>query len=173
MFSGKTSRVGDEVDRYHIANKNCIIVKYIDDNRYAGTSKNSLLTHSGREHRNVPVIQAATLEEVYDEISEYDVIGIDEIQFFDDNVEILQLLANSGKIVFCAGLDANSNCKPFKRMGEVICICEDVIKLKAVCMACCDSEASFSHKLVSNTEEVEIGSIDKYASLCRSCMFSV
>lgn len=173
MYSGKTSRVGDEVFRYHIANKSCIIVKYKDDDRYTGTVKNSLLTHSGREFSSHPVIKALTLTEVFEEISECDVIGIDEIQFFDDNVEVLQSLANSGKIIFCAGLDANSDCKPFKRIAEVIAISEDVIKLKAVCMGCGNHEASFSYRMAPSDDEIDIGSFGKYASLCRRCMFDL
>lgn len=164
-----TSSMCVDVERYHIANKLCIIVKYTDDNRY--DSKNGgLVSHAGHEFGAVPVVNARTLADVYDEINDYEVIGIDEVQFYPDNIEVIQQLANSGKIIIASGLDANSMGKSFARMGELIPLAEDVIKLKAVCMKCC-APASFTCRITTEDAEVSIGGVDKYLSVCRRCMW--
>jgi thymidine kinase len=108
MFASKTSTMCNDVERYRIANKLCVIVKFSNDTRYNHLAKNGgIVTHAGFEHCKCPVIPARTLTEVFDEISEYEVIGIDETQFFPDCVEIVQKLANMCKIMICAGLDGD------------------------------------------------------------------
>ncbi len=173
MFAGKTSRMVADVERLHIGNKMCVIVSYAGDDRYADDAKNGgVVTHARREHHRVPIVRTANLTDVFDEISEYDVVGIDETQFYPDNVEVTQRLANMGKIVIAAGLDTDFKAKPFGRMPELISISEDVIKLKAVCMKCC-GDASFTHRITNNDEIIDIGGADKYIAICRSCLWVV
>jgi thymidine kinase len=161
----------DAVERYHIAKKLCVIVKYGKDTRYDHLAKNGgLVTHAGIEHCKVPVVSAETLESVFDEISKYEVIGIDEVQFFKDCVEISQRLACMGKVIICAGLDGDHQAKPFNRVLELVPLAEDVYKLKAVCMKCCE-DASFTMRInqANNADIKDIGGVDKYAAVCRKC----
>jgi thymidine kinase len=164
----------DAVERYHIAKKHCVIVKYSDDKRYDHLAKNGgIVTHAGIEHCKVSVVPAKTLKSVFDEISKYEVIGIDEVQFFDDCVEIIQQLACMGKVLICAGLDGNHQAKPFNRMLELVPLAEDIYKLKAVCMKCFE-DASFTMKIshVNNADIKDIGGADKYMAVCRKCRWS-
>lgn len=171
MFSSKTSSMCNEVEKYHIANKLCVIVKFAADTRYDSLATHGgVVTHAGREHHKIPIVRASRLTDVFDEISEYEIIGVDETQFFPDNVEVLQRLANMGKIVIAAGLDGNYLGKPFGRMAEIFPIAEEIIKLKAVCMKCC-ADASFTQRIAGGDQEVEIGGADKYLAVCRSCMW--
>lgn len=176
MFSQKSTSMCEGVERYRIANKLCVIVKYSRDTRYDHLAKNGgIVTHAGYEHCKCPVVTAQKLAEVFDEISEYEVIGIDEIQFFEDCVEIVETLANMGKIMICAGLDGDCKQKPFGRVLELIPYAEDVVKLKAVCMHCCD-DASFTKRIISDDiqggGQIDIGGADKYISVCRQCLWS-
>lgn len=166
-----TSSMCDSIERYRIAGKKCAMVKYAKDTRYDHLAENGgIVTHAGREHSSVPIYAADNLTEIYDDIAKYSVIGIDEVQFFKDSVEIAQKLANSGKIVICAGLDGDFMGRPFGRVTELVPIAEDITKLKAVCMRC-HEDASFTYR-ISNDEEVEvIGGSDKYIAVCRSCMW--
>lgn len=177
MFGCKSSSMTADVERYHIANKLCCIVKYAADVRYDHLALNGgLVTHAGIEHSRVPIIPAHKLADVFDEISEYEVVGIDEIQFMTDCVEIVQRLANMGKIVICAGLDGDCLQRPFGRVLELIPIAEEVHKLKAVCMKCCD-EASFTEKIgyvPRDGDSIEdIGGADKYIAVCRRCRWNL
>jgi len=160
-----TSGMRDEVDKYRFANKGCCIVKYASDKRYAG---DGLIAHDGKEYQKTPIIITERLGPILDELLGYDVIGIDEMQFFPDCVEVAQQLANNGKIVICSGLDGDFRAKPFGRVAEMIAIAEDVIKLTAVCVKCC-KDASFTYKFASDDQIVDIGGADKYIPLCRSC----
>lgn len=172
MFASKTSHMCNEVERYHIANKLCVTVKYSSDTRYDSLAKSGgIVTHAGREHSKVPVVRTGTLESIYDEISEYEVIGIDEVQFYPDCVEVIQKLANEGKIIICSGLDGNYLGKPFGRILELVPLAEEVVKLKAVCMVCSD-DASFTARRGAAKTEIDIGGADKYIAVCRNCMWN-
>lgn len=171
MFSSKSTSMCCAVERYHIANKLCVIVKYRKDTRYDHLAKSGgVVTHAGYEHSKVPIVHAESLKDVLEEISEYDVIGIDEIQFFSDCVEVVHALANVGKVMICAGLDGDFRGKPFGRVLELIPIAEEVIKLKAVCMKCC-GDASFTARITNETDIEVIGGADKYIAVCRRCMW--
>lgn len=171
MFARKTSSMIDDVERYHIMNRLCVIIKYTADIRYDHlASSGGVVTHAGHERSKVPVERTQTLADIYDVINEYDVIGVDEVQFYPDAPEVLQRLANAGKIIICAGLDATWKGEIFGRMGELIALAEEVTKLKAVCGACC-SNASFTKKLSGTGDDVEIGGADKYIPMCRRCMW--
>ena len=173
MYAAKSSSMCDAVEKYSIAQKRCIIVRYEKDDRYDNLAKSGgLVAHSQREYYNVPYIRTKLLADILEKLKEYDVIGVDEVQFFLDCVEILQQLANMGKIIVCSGLDGNFLAKPFGRIHELIPLCEDVIKLKAVCMQCY-ADASFTHRTTSEVTEVLLGGSDKYMSLCRKCMWSL
>jgi thymidine kinase len=176
MFGGKSSELVNAVDRYRRANYNCVIITYSLDNRYDHLKvSGGVITHSGREYNQVPLIATDSLEKLLEDneydILQYSIIAIDEVQFFSDCVEFAQKLANMGKIVICAGLDANSNAKPFGRMAELACVAEEVIKLHAVCMKCGAIHAHFTIKLVPDDVETEIGGADKYMAVCRKCRY--
>ena len=176
MFSSKTSSLINAIDRYERAKYKCIIITHSMDTRFDYLRvSGGIITHGGREYSSVPIIYTDSLEKLFED-EEYDILGyqviaIDEIQFFNDCVEFAQKLANMGKIVICAGLDANSNAKPFGRMPELACVAEEVIKLHAVCMKCGAIHAHFTIKLVPDEIETEIGGADKYMAVCRKCRY--
>lgn len=117
-------------------------------------------------------------------LGDYDVLGIDEGQFFPDIVEFSEHAANAGKIVVIAALDgcaaehlllALTLClrrtfqrKPFGHVLELIPMAEKVTKLSAVCMICY-KDAAFSKRLGAELEVEVIGGADKYLSVCRAC----
>lgn len=105
---------------------------------------------------------------------EYQVIGIDELQFFDnDIIEVIKKLISQGKRIICSGLDMSADGKPF---GDVIpyiaCIAKEVNKLHAICIDC-GKEAYISHKISDNesneTQTIDVGSNGKYIALCENC----
>lgn len=166
MFSGKSSELIRRVRRYSVANKSCIVIKYDKDTRY---SKDKLATHDSVQYSAIP---AALLASVADDINNFDVIAIDEGQFFPDVVEFSESLANKGKIVIVSALDGTFERKEFAKTLNLIPLAESVVKLTAVCMSCRSKEASFSKRLTSETQVEVIGGKDKYASVCRKCFFA-
>ena len=99
----------------------------------------------------------------------YDVIGIDEAQFFDDGiVNVCNQLAYNGMRVIVAGLDMDYLGKPFGPMPKLLSIADEVTKVHAICVKC-GSLAYASHRLVKNDSQVMLGEKEEYEPLCRDC----
>jgi thymidine kinase len=164
MFAGKTSKLLSCMDRYRIAKKTTILVKYDKDTRY---SADKIVTHN--QHTSTHnVISTAKLSNCIDELWKYNVVGIDEIQFFSE-IELVHSLANHGITVICAGLDGDFLGRPFGRVCELVPLAEKVTKLSAICIDC-SANAGFTSRISGETEQEVIGGADKYVARCRQCM---
>jgi thymidine kinase len=163
MFSGKSTELLRRIDIYNISNRRCILVKYFKDTRY---SESMISTHNKQTKDAIP---ASNISEIFDILMDYDVIGIDEGQFFNDILEV-EKLANNGKIVIIAALDATFQRLPFNKICELIPRCEKLTKLNAVCIDCY-SPASFSKRITDEKEVEIIGGKEKYKPVCRRCYF--
>ncbi|KAL0055305.1 hypothetical protein WJX82_010437 [Trebouxia sp. C0006] len=163
MFSGKTSELVKRVRRSMAASKKCLLIKYKGDTRYG--PEPTLSTHN---NVHMDAKSVLTLGEMENAAWHYDVIAIDEGQFFPDLVERAEQWANDGKHVFVSALDATFQRKPFLNVLEVIPLAENVIKLTAVCSDCHKS-ASFTKRLSAETDIQVVGGADKYTALCRTC----
>ncbi|XP_046359415.2 thymidine kinase, cytosolic-like [Haliotis rufescens] len=165
MFSGKTTELMRRMKRYQVANYSCLIVKYAKDTRY---DNNGIATH---DRQVLPAIAAETLMTLANEMMEYEVIGIDEGQFFPDVVDFADAMAEKGKVVIVAALDATFQKKGFGDILNLVPLAEHVMKLSAVCMNCYN-EASFTKRKGKETEVEVIGGADKYLAVCRACFKS-
>lgn len=161
MFAGKTTELLRRIERAEIAKKKCCVMKYSKDTRY---SAQNVSTHDLHMRTAIP---CPVLMPTYNEASLYDVIGIDEGQFFPDVVEFSEKLANEGKIVIVAGLDGDFMRKPFGRVLELISKCESITKLTAVCTET-GGDACFTQRLVDSKELELIGGNDMYRAASRS-----
>lgn len=81
-------------------------------------------------------LKASKLKDVKNEALKYDVVGIDEGQFFEDIVEVAEELANNGVVVIVAALDSTFQRKPFGNIINLVPLAEKVYKLTAVCVYC-------------------------------------
>jgi thymidine kinase len=163
MFSGKTEELIRRLKRATIALKKVAIFKPSIDKRY---SRENIVSHDSNQITSIMVDRAIEILEYYDDA---EVIGIDEVQFFNEAiVDVVQFLALKGKRVIIAGLDMDSSGKPFGPMPALLTISEYITKLHAICVDC-GSLASFSFRLVANEDLVVIGARDKYKPLCRRC----
>lgn len=110
------------------------------------------------------------LDEVLTCLDEYDVIAIDEAQFFQDICDKVEYFCNMGKIVLVAALDGTFERKPFGKILDLIPIAEQIQKLSAVCF-CCGNDANYT-KRMSDCKEIElIGGEEMYKPVCRKCFF--
>ncbi|KAG6959171.1 hypothetical protein JG688_00010194 [Phytophthora aleatoria] len=143
MFSGKSTELIRRIHRYQHAKLECLVVKYLFDTRH---SEEMLSTHDKVFVEAMPV---QTLTEVRPFLNEYDVIGIDEGQFYPDLVEFCQDAATMGKVVVVAALDATFERKAFDKVVELIPTADKVIKLNAICSSC-GQDAAFTRRLVAD-----------------------
>ncbi|KAJ5072321.1 thymidine kinase cytosolic [Anaeramoeba ignava] len=165
MFGGKTSELIRRMRRYRIAQKKCLMLKYNKDTRY---TKQFCTTH---DHVTFEAMQCGSyLSAVKEIVADYDVIGVDEGQFFLDVVQFVEDLANKGKIVVVAGLDGTFERKPFGNFLNLVPLAESVCKLNAVCVKTF-KEAPFTRRISEEKEIEVIGGIDKYAAVSRKAFF--
>lgn len=165
MFSGKTEELIRRLRRATIAKQNVEIFKPSIDTRY---DDDDVVSHNKTSIRSTPVQFASDILLL---AGDSDVIGIDEAQFFDDQiVDVCRKLANSGKRVIVAGLDMDASGKPFGPMPFLLAIAEFVTKLHAIC-AISGSLASFSYKLTDSEKTVELGETDIYEARNRKYFY--
>ena len=164
MFSGKTEELIRRVHRAEYARRKIQVFKPEIDNRY---EEDHIVSHSKMKTPSQIVKNA---QEIHD-LVKYDteIIAIDEVQFFDDNiVAVCEKLANNGKRVMVAGLDQDYSGKPFGPMPALLAIAEYVTKLNAICMKC-GNPASRTQRLTKSKETVVVGATDIYEARCRNC----
>jgi len=105
--------------------------------------------------------------------NDVDVVGIDEAQFFDENiVSVVNDIASRGIRVIIAGLDMDYLGKPFGPMPALMATAEYITKVHAICVKC-GALAHFSHRIISNDKLVVLGEIESYEPLCRACYTQV
>ncbi|MDD2412114.1 MAG: thymidine kinase [Bacteroidales bacterium] len=163
MFSGKTEELIRRLRRAQIAKMKVEIFKPAMDIRY---DENDIVSHSDISIPSTPVENA---QQILLMTSDVDVVGIDEVQFFDSEiVNVCNQLANKGTRVIVAGLDMDFQGKPFGVMPQLMAIAEYVSKVHAICVECGDL-ANFSHRLVDDEKIVMLGEKESYQPLCRKC----
>ena len=163
MFSGKTEELIRRLNRAIIAKKEVEIFKPRIDNRY---SEDEVVSHN---NLRIPSVSVANSESILDLARNKDVIGIDEAQFFDENLaRICNQLADSGKRVIIAGLDMDYQGNPFGVMPQLMAIADEVTKVHAVCMQC-GEVALYSRRIIDSTNTIHLGEKNAYEPRCRFC----
>ena len=186
MFAGKSSRLMTELTTYADVDLRVLYINHSDDTR-SGCGDNMFSTHSSQYKGLSAKIMAIKCSNLLDiSVDDYDVIGIDEAQFFTDLVSAVDGWINEHhKIVLCAGLDGDSQRKPIDDTLQLIPLADKVTKLSAVCHKCLMmsmqermepnyvphtpkvNKAPFTVCLVSGSGGKKVGGIETYSSMCR------
>jgi len=168
MFSGKSEEMIRRLRRAEIAKQKVQVFKPKLDARYEAEKVSS---HSGHHFRATVVEDAAEIEALIEE--DVDVIGIDEVQFFDWKIaELCERLADAGHRVILAGLDMDFRGEPFGPMPLLMAQAEVVNKLQAICMVC-GAPASRTQRLIdgrpANYDDpvIMVGASEVYEARCR------
>jgi thymidine kinase len=163
MFSGKTEELIRRLTRARIAKQRVEIFKPAIDTRY---DEVNVVSHNENSINSTPV-QSSTQILLY--ANNVDVVGIDEAQFFDDElISVCNKLAASGIRVVIAGLDMDFTGKPFGPIPALMATAEYVTKVHAICMQC-GNLAHYSHRKTTEEKLVMLGETDTYEPLCREC----
>lgn len=170
MFSGKSEELVRRVTRAQIAGKKTVAFKPKVDHRYGVGIK----SHSG-SWIDAGVLYDEEIDVLGDFSLPYDVIAIDEIQFFPEKIiEQILKIVNYGKLVIVSGLDQTYRQEPFGILPVLLSLAERVDKLNAVCHKC-GEDAYFTQRLVDGEPApfdgptVEVGGLESYEARCRNC----
>ena len=164
MFSGKSTELLRRIRRFKVRDDSCMLLK-TKDNRYIN-DHDKVVTHD--QFNFLEAFSCDLLFDKQQEACHYDVIGIDEGQFFSDIIQFSEFMANLGKIVIIACLDSDFRREPFGNICQLIAKAEKVTKLSSICHYC-KEDAAFSARLTHETAIKVIGGRDKYRPVCRSC----
>lgn len=163
MFSGKTEELIRRLRRAQIARLSVEIFKPRTDTRFDETA---VVSHNANYIQSTPVENSSSILLLGSDVQ---VVGIDEAQFFDDELpNVCNILANRGVRVIVAGLDMDFKGKPFGPMPQLMAIAESVTKVHAVCVRC-GNPALYSYRLVPNDATVLLGEKESYEPRCRAC----
>ena len=163
MFSGKTEELIRRMKRAKFARQKVEIFKPALDTRY---SEEEVVSHDSNHILSTPIESSASILLLATDV---DVVGIDEAQFFDDElVTVCNELAKRGTRVIVAGLDMDYMGKPFGPMPALMAIADEVTKVHAICVRC-GSLAYVSHRTVESDKLVLLGEKAEYEPLCREC----
>lgn len=168
MFCGKTDELIRRLRRATIARQKVQVFKPAIDYRYA---VEKVTSHAGSAFDATPIAMA---DEILNRLeADTTVVGIDEAQFFDDQIiEVAESLAEKGIRVIVAGLDMNFKGEPFGCMPTLMARAEHVDKLQAICMVC-GEPASRTQRLVNGQPAryddpvIIVGASELYEARCR------
>ena len=166
MFSGKTTELIKEYNRHKACDIRCCFVNHSADDRY-GSGTTTTKTHNQASVTNDKSCKKLT--DILWESANYDAFFINEGQFFDDLYEAVDYLVNTeNKKVYVCGLDGDFQRREFGSILKIIPLCDEVIKLKAICKYCKINDGIFTSRLSSEKEQMVIGT-SNYTALCREC----
>ena len=163
MFSGKSEELIRRLRRAVIARQRVQVFKPLIDDRFSTDEVVS------RDERRLKAAAVATSAELLARVEiGVQVIGIDEIQFFDPGVvDVCMQLADAGIRVIAAGLDQDYMRRPFGPMPALLAVAEVVDKMHAVCVRC-RGAAHYSQRVSGGNAQVEVGD-SSYEARCRHC----
>jgi len=165
MFSGKTEELIRRLRRAIIAKNKVVVFKPKIDTRY---SDDLIVSHNNNSIKSISIKDE---NKILDKSKNADIIGIDEIQFFNKNIiNICAKLANQNKRVIVSGLDKDYTGKAFGIMPYLLCESEIITKLNAICNSCGDN-AFFTKRISNDKKQILLGELDKYEANCRSCFY--
>ena len=163
MFSGKSEELIRRLRRAVIARQRVQVFKPLVDDRF------SLEEVVSRDDRRLKASPVPTSDSLLSRVElGVQVVGIDEVQFFDDGiVDVAMQLADAGIRVIAAGLDQDYSRRPFGPMPALLSVAELVSKMHAVCVRCGGS-AHYSQRIAGGDSQVEVGDTS-YEARCRAC----
>lgn len=182
MFSGKTTELKRMIRRHIVAQHKCLTIRYNKDQRY---HDKCIVTHDMEVLNVGQSITCGKLSDIKELIiNEYDVIAIDEGQFFEDIYEqVHKFVIKYGKIVIISSLDGWHDMEPCINVLRLIPLSNKTVKLSAICSFCKSKNGSCSFKYTDATatttnttinvsdSKIDVGGSEKYKAACLKCYY--
>jgi len=173
MSSGKSGTLIVHLKKAaYVKNRRLMLFKHTKDSR---SGDDTVVSRDGKSHKAIAVNNAQEILDRASDLPEKSVVGIDEVQFFDDSlVHVVQALANRGIVVFFSGLDTDFRGEPFRLTAMLMSRADKVERQDAVCMVC-GERATLSQRLIDgqpapyDSETIAVGGDEMYEARCYNC----
>lgn len=165
MWAGKSSYIIGKIRRYKAIGWDVLVIANPLDTRYGS----HIVSSHDKEQIAAHAIQ--DLNGLFED-SQYKqarLLVIEEAQFYKGLYDFVKVaVERDAKHVVCVGLDGDAQRKPFGELLQLIPLCDNVEKIKSLCVDCGDgTPALFTYRLTSSQEQIEVGAESTYAPLCR------
>jgi thymidine kinase len=184
MWASKSTELIKRIKQYTVIKKKILVINHVFDNRYSikqndikddsknyKNKSNDLTVKQICTHDQIPypAVMCDKLELILPIVIEYDIILIDESQFFEDLYKIvLQLVDTLNKTVILAGLSGDFNKCPIGQILLLIPHADKITQLSALCVKCSDGTlAHFTKKKNSINHSLQVGGKELYEPVCR------
>ena len=163
MFSGKSTELIRRINRHTVIGKSILVLSSTIDTR---SSEDVIKTHDSKYYYCLKVSNLFKIP-----YRTYDVIVLDEAQFFIGLRDFVEEVLKFGKHVILAGLDGDYKQEKFGEILDVIPLADEVTKLYALCMECKNgTRAPFTKRCSSSSQQELVGGNDIYKAVCRQCL---
>jgi thymidine kinase len=178
MYSGKTSSLLNKLFIEAEIGLNVLYINHSSDNRSDAefSTHNPLYKEKLSKMSNVKFASMSNLEDLFTQnFVCYNVIGIDEAQFFNDLYKVVKYLVEKWNLhVIVAGLNGDHKREMFGQIHELEPLSDSYTKLTAFCRKCAETKkrvvAPFTYRKQSyDDKDIVIGGKDIYIPVCRSC----
>ena len=175
MFSGKSSKILFKLTSMADQRFKCLYVNSLKDVRVTEAQDDIATTHNSSYSKLSTKIDRIKVDKLLDvDVSNYDYIAVDEVQFFQDSYETIISWVEIGKYVIVASLDGDCYRRKFGSVLDLIPHADEVHKLTAYCAMCRDNygilkKAPFTARMTSDRSSELVGGADLYKPMCRSC----
>mgnify|MGYP001334842451 CR=1 FL=1 len=170
MFSGKSTKLINEINTLKVYKKNILIINSYHDTRI---ETDSIKTHNNQTYSALKLKNLNT-QIIPELISKYDVIAIDEAQFFNDLYDFIYELTKYNIHIIICGLNGDRNQKKFGQIIDLTPLANKIDKLSGICTLCNDGTPGDFSILKKNKEkkkQILVGGDDIYQCVCRKHIY--
>ena len=177
MASGKTSKMMEKLHKYsNVTKERVLLVNFKGDDRTLDS--HGISTHFYGDHSiKIPIgkyidpIRVTCLDELDEDfLIKYNIIGIDESQFYPDLENFIRYYGKNVKFTFyISGLSFDSDNNPFGQTLNLLDIATTFEKMTAICSLCNPRSmkpAAFTYTDKKKNNVIAIGGLDMYKPLC-------
>lgn len=173
MCGGKTTRLITEKRKNEIAGRKVLLIKHPSDERYStneDVTTHDRATEKGYKARDPNFLMDCGLP--MQELIKFDVVCVDEGQFYQDVDIFCETLANLGIKVYVSALLGTYKREPFLNIARLLALSENIIHTKAVDRNT-GEDASFTLKrtVKGDSPVIEVGGLDLYEAVGRRTYF--
>jgi len=168
MWAGKTTELMRQARRARAAGLRCLVIKYEGDTRY---DKEVLTTH---DQNTMSAVSANRHSLGSIDISNYDIICVDEGQFYEHLHQYVEDWLTRGiRHVYISALNGDFQGKAWREIVKLGPI-EHITNLSAICTQqrndkTCGREAHFTARITQSDELELVGGKETYTATCREC----